>query len=56
MNENFMALFYYLPILLLLMANNAFGEALIPCCFSPRTGFYRDGYCQTDEQDTALHT
>tara|TARA_R110001592_G_scaffold9215_1_gene49129 strand:+ start:53002 stop:53409 length:408 start_codon:yes stop_codon:yes gene_type:complete len=38
------------------MANNVFGEPLIPCCLSPITGFYRDGYCQTDALDTAKHT
>ena len=38
------------------MNRNVFGEALIPCCLSPKTGFYRNGYCETDEIDTAMHT
>jgi len=38
------------------MANNVFGEPLLPCCFSPKTGFYRDGYCHTGDQDRGTHT
>lgn len=34
---------------------NIFGEPLIPCCFKPMTGFYRDGYCRTDHLDTGRH-
>ncbi len=34
---------------------NIFGEPLIPCCYEPLTGFYRDGFCRTDEQDTGRH-
>jgi uncharacterized protein (DUF2237 family) len=29
---------------------------LLPCCFSPMTGFYRDGYCRTGPGDYGLHT
>ncbi len=34
---------------------NIFGEPLIPCCFEPVTGFYRDGFCRTDDLDLGLH-
>lgn len=27
-----------------------------PCCFEPRTGFYRDGYCRTGPGDQGVHT
>jgi uncharacterized protein (DUF2237 family) len=37
------------------MDKNVFGEALIPCCFSPLTGFFRDGLCRTDESDHGRH-
>ncbi len=35
---------------------NIFGEPLELCCINPITGFFRDGYCQTIEQDSSLHT
>lgn len=35
---------------------NVLGEALQPCCKFPMTGFYRDGYCRTDVEDTGKHT
>lgn len=38
------------------MARNVFGEPLKTCSTSPLTGFYRDGHCNTDEQDRGLHT
>ncbi|MEM8894229.1 MAG: DUF2237 domain-containing protein [Bacteroidota bacterium] len=38
------------------MANNVFGEPLIPCSTSPMTGFFRDGCCETGEQDHGTHT
>lgn len=38
------------------MAKNIFGEELIPCSFSPLTGFFRDGCCKTNEQDFGTHT
>ena len=34
---------------------NIFGEELQGCCFSPMTGFYRDGFCRTDNQDKGKH-
>ena len=36
-------------------AQNIFGEPLIPCCFAPVTGFYRDGSCHTGPEDVGLH-
>ncbi|NJM15765.1 MAG: DUF2237 domain-containing protein [Bacteroidales bacterium] len=38
------------------MAKNVFGENLIPCCYEPVTGFYRDGFCRTDDLDVGRHT
>lgn len=35
---------------------NVFGEALSPCNDEPATGYYRDGYCNTCEQDVGSHT
>jgi len=37
-------------------ARNVFGTPLACCCTSPRTGFYRDGYCHTGPQDLGSHT
>lgn len=36
--------------------NNIFGEPLLSCCNNPKTGYYRDGYCRTDESDRGSHT
>ena len=38
------------------MQSNVLGTALICCCASPATGFYRDGFCRTGPGDTGLHT
>jgi uncharacterized protein (DUF2237 family) len=35
---------------------NVFGETLEPCSESPVTGFFRDGCCNTSEQDPGSHT
>lgn len=35
---------------------NVFGEQLIPCSTDPMTGFFRDGCCNTNEQDVGSHT
>lgn len=35
---------------------NVFGEALEECGCDPMTGWYRDGYCQTDQHDHGVHT
>ena len=34
---------------------NIFDEAIEECCSNPITGFYRDGFCRTDELDRGLH-
>src|ERR1700738_1247563 len=31
------------------------GGPLVPCSTSPRTGFYRDGCCNTGPEDVGLH-
>lgn len=35
---------------------NIFGRPLKSCCFKPMTGFFRDGFCRTDEHDHGSHT
>jgi len=35
---------------------NIFGEPLKTCSNDPVTGFFRDGCCNTDEQDFGMHT
>lgn len=37
------------------LPKNVFGKELSPCCQSPVTGFYRDGYCKTGPDDYGLH-
>lgn len=37
------------------MRTNVLGGNLIPCCATPVTGFYRDGYCRTGPGDYGLH-
>lgn len=37
-------------------AKNVLGGPLELCCNSPKTGFYRDGFCNTSEQDLGVHT
>jgi uncharacterized protein len=34
---------------------NVLGGVLAPCSTSPRTGFYRDGCCNTGPEDHGLH-
>ena len=34
---------------------NIFGDSIEVCCSNPVTGFYRDGFCRTDELDRGLH-
>ena len=34
---------------------NVLGGALAPCSTSPRTGFFRDGCCNTGPEDLGLH-
>ena len=35
---------------------NLYGEKLELCSKNPMTGFYRDGYCSTGDNDTGSHT
>jgi len=35
-------------------AKNVLGGELQCCCTSPKTGFYRDGFCNTGPQDTGV--
>jgi uncharacterized protein (DUF2237 family) len=35
---------------------NLYGEKLKACSTKPMTGFYRDGYCRTGDNDTGSHT
>lgn len=35
---------------------NVFGNDLEVCGCEPMTGWFRDGYCKTDYQDTGIHT
>lgn len=35
---------------------NVFGEELEICCEDPMTGFYRDGKCNTNNEDIGSHT
>ena len=34
---------------------NVFDEVLNECCSDPITGFFRDGFCNTNEYDHGLH-
>lgn len=34
---------------------NVLGGRLTACSFDPRTGFYRDGCCNTGPEDIGLH-
>jgi len=36
-------------------SKNVYGEPLLPCCFAPTTGFFRDGSCNTTQQDIGKH-
>jgi uncharacterized protein (DUF2237 family) len=38
------------------MAKNVFGEELISCSTAPMTGYYRNGCCETGEDDLGTHT
>lgn len=35
---------------------NVLGEQLTPCSHDPLTGFFRDGCCNTSEEDRGSHT
>ena len=36
-------------------AKNILGEPLKMCSVKPMTGFYRDGYCRTGDEDSGTH-
>ncbi|MGE5169255.1 MAG: DUF2237 family protein [Rudaea sp.] len=36
-------------------AKNVLGGPLAPCSLAPRTGFYRDGCCNTGSDDVGMH-
>ena len=36
-------------------ALNVLGTALVPCSYDPLTGYFRDGCCNTDEEDAGTH-
>lgn len=38
-----------------LQPRNVLGGPLECCCLAPRTGYYRDGFCKTDESDHGRH-
>lgn len=38
------------------LARNVLGEPLDICSMNPMTGFYRDGCCNTGEEDIGSHT
>ena len=37
-------------------ATNVFGEPIEPCSEDPLTGFFRDGCCNTSDEDFGRHT
>ena len=37
------------------MAFNVLGTELLPCSYDPLTGFFRDGCCNTSDDDTGAH-
>ena len=34
---------------------NVLGTALIACCEDPATGYFRDGFCRTIQEDSGTH-
>ena len=34
---------------------NIFGDKIEACCHDPVTGYFRDGFCNTDERDFGSH-
>ena len=34
---------------------NIFGDKIEACCHDPVTGYFRDGFCNTDEHDFGIH-
>jgi hypothetical protein len=48
--------FNHLSAMTRLPSRNVFGGPLRPCSDAPRTGFYRNGYCDTCTEDVGCHT
>jgi uncharacterized protein (DUF2237 family) len=46
---------YTLDVLTDMTALNVLGGPLTACSFSPLTGYFRDGCCNTDENDRGTH-
>ena len=44
------------PTIIKIMQKNIFEEIIEECCSNPITGFYRDGFCNTDQLDFGTHT
>jgi len=38
------------------VAKNVLGTELVTCSMNPRTGFFRDGCCNTSPEDRGVHT
>ncbi len=38
-----------------MQANNVLGTPLVPCSYSPLTGYFRDGCCNTASHDVGTH-
>jgi uncharacterized protein (DUF2237 family) len=37
-------------------SRNVLGNKLVPCSTQPRTGYFRDGCCNTNDDDFGVHT
>ena len=37
------------------VVKNVLGTKLQACCYAPKTGFYRDGFCRTGPEDVGTH-
>jgi len=37
------------------LEKNVLGTELQACCYEPKTGFYRDGFCKTGPEDVGTH-
>lgn len=46
---------FFNPETIAMQALNVLGQALVPCSYDPLTGFFRDGCCTTDAQDSGSH-
>ena len=40
----------------IIVQKNVLGETLEPCSLDPKTGWFRDGCCNTNESDHGVHT